>query len=258
MKRAKALSMVALIFTLGLATAARAEHFGPIRSAIPAGEFSLGIGYAYNAAEWDFLEIRQNQAMLEASLGLGKNWVAKLRGGAANMRIENGFYSSDSRFEGDPGPFAEAYLGGPVFRGKVLSVGPFVHGSYTPKYEDDTAGVVWDGTAYVPVNESVTLENLWRATAGLTFQLELEGAALYFGPTYSAGGGNYESVLVAASATGTIEGDVEPDNPLAAFAGIRWQLPTEDWPAEGSNTYLDLETRMTGDLSVSAMLYFTF
>ena len=172
------------------------------------------------------LEFRQKQVAAQLALGLGKGWAATVRGGAQDLNIEN----DAIEYNAGAAPFVGATIGGPLYRGQVLSIGPMVHGEYALKYEDD----------------GVEVENLIKGTASLMGQLEIEGASLYFGPTITMGSGEV-----------TGGDDLKPEKRYAALAGVRWLLP-DNWPTDTSKTYLDFELRFKDDMSGSLALNFTF
>jgi hypothetical protein len=236
MKTGKALLLATLFFTLGIAGKARAEHFGAVNSFLQGGETTLGIVLSYDAEEWKSnllpgtLEFRQKQVAAQLALGLGKGWAATVRGGVQDLDIED----DTNDFNAGPRPFVGAAFGGPLYRGKILSIGPMVHGEYSLKYEDNGAEV----------------KNLLKGTAALMGQLEIEGASLYFGPTITLSDGRYTD-------SSGVEGDLETDRRYAALAGVRWLLP-DNWPTDTSKTYLDFELRFKDDMSGSLALNFTY
>lgn len=237
MKRRLLSAAVLVALSLGSSTAL-AANFGPIRSNLQAGQLSAGLSYAYDAIGWEMkglpagfspeLDTRLQQATVLFGLGLGKGWQGTLRAGSANI---------DANDFKDNSPIFGATLGGPVFTGRTLSIGPFVSADYVDSFEDPYWG---------------ELEGFLIAQGGLTFQLEIEGANLYFGPLLTVGRGEATDAVQSF-----IDKKIEPEKHLAAFAGIRWPLPA-NWPGEENRVYLDLEARFTDNFSAGTALNVAF
>lgn len=237
MKKISIFLLTALFIVCGVMThTAYAEHIGAVKSFLSNGESSLGVGVSYDAEEWtgigspDSLEFRQKQVFAQYSLGLGKGWSLTARGGVQDLNIENDAVGFDS----GPKPFVGGVLGGPLYVGRVLSIGPVIHGEYsTMKYESG----------------SYEVSNMFKGTAAFLSQFELEGASLYLGPSITLASGKFKS--------NNTKSDIDPDKRYAALAGIRWSLP-DNWPTETSKTFFDFEMRFKDDLSGSLALNFTF
>ncbi|PKN11637.1 MAG: hypothetical protein CVU69_11700 [Deltaproteobacteria bacterium HGW-Deltaproteobacteria-4] len=213
MKKTTALFLTVIFVVFGAMTpSARAEHFGPVRSFLTAGELSLGVGGGVLHDTWtaggDSL-FRQKTAYAKVGFGLGSAWALGLRGGVVDMDSVTGVDFSSS-----PVPFVGATVGGPIYQGKTLSLGPVVQVSYVLKPFD---------------NDGVEIEDMIKASVAFMAQLELEDASLYFGPTLSFGD---------ATATGNV--DLELSKRYAGVMGIRWRLP-DNWPTNESKTFLDFE-----------------
>lgn len=213
MKKITALFLTALFVVCGVMTqSARAEHFGPVRSFLPAGEFSLGVGGGVLHDTWsvggDSL-LRQKTAYAKVGFGFGSDWALGLRGGVVDLDTVTGGVN----FSSGSVPFVGATVGGPIYQGRILSLGPVVQASYVLK--------PFDGG-------NVEIEDMMKASAAFMAQLELEGASLYFGPTLSFGD----------ATAGTT--DLELSKRYAGVVGIRWRLP-DNWPKSESKTFLDLE-----------------
>jgi hypothetical protein len=212
MKKITALFLTALFVVCGVMTqSARAEHFGPVRSFLTAGELSLGVGGGVLHDTWavggDSL-FRQKTAYVKGGFGLGSGWALGLRGGVVDIDSVTG-----ASFSSSPVPFVGASVGGPIYQGRILSLGPVVQASYVLKPFDDNGAEI---------------EDMIKASAAFMAQLELEGASLYFGPTLSFGDATAGS------------SDLELSKRYAGVVGIRWRLP-DNWPKSESKTFLDLE-----------------
>lgn len=213
MKKITAFLLAAVFVVCGVMTqSAQAEHFGPVRSFLSPGELSLGVGGGVVHDKWTYGGddlFRQKTLYIKAGYGLGKAWALGLQGGVVDMDNVTG-----ADFSSSPVPFVGATLGGPLYQGKILAIGPVARASYALDSFD---------------SNSVEIEDMIKASAALLAQLELEGASLYFGPTWSFGD---------ATATGNV--DLELSKRYAGVVGIRWRLP-DNWPKSESKTFLDLE-----------------
>lgn len=212
MKKIKAFLLTVVFVVCGVMTqSARAEHFGPVRSFLSPGEISLGVGGGVIHDEWtvggDAL-FRQKTLYIKGGYGLGKAWALGLRGGVVDMDNVTGTDFSSSLV-----PFVGATLGGPLYQGKTLAIGPVAQASYALDSFD---------------SNGVEIEDMIKASVALMAQLELEGASLYFGPTFSVGD------AAAGSA------DLELSKRYAGVVGVRWRLP-DNWPTNESKTFLDFE-----------------
>lgn len=212
MKKTTTLFLSALFVVCGvMIQPALAEHFGPVRSSLSTGELSLGMGGGVLHDTWTAGEdvlFRQKTAYAKVGYGLGREWALGLRGGVVDMDSITG-----DDFSSSPVPFVGATVGGPIYQGRTLSLGPVVQASYVLKPFD---------------SDGVEIEDMMKASAALMAQLEIEGASLYFGPTLSFGD----------ATAGTI--DLELSKRYAGVVGIRWLLP-DNWPTNESKTFLDLE-----------------
>lgn len=219
MKTTKALLLVTILVTLGFAGTARAEHYGALRSFLEPGEIAFGLGGGVEFDKWsevggDGELFRQTKGYGQLSLGFGKDWALGLRGGVVDMKSVTG----SSEFKTRSKPFVGATLGGPLYHGETLAIGPVFQASYVLQpFESD----------------GVEIEDMFKASAAFMAQMEIEGAGLYLGPTF-----NYGSATVS-------DVDVELGKPVGWVAGIRWLLP-DNWPTDESKTCLDLEIANDG------------
>lgn len=215
MNKTKALLLAAVLVVSGIMTQpAQAEHYGALRSYLQPGQLSLGLGGGLQHEKWTDggpgILFRQKLIYGQASFGLGKEWVVTGRGGLVDMDSVTG--SAD--FSSSPVPFLGGAIGGPLYRGKTLAIGPVVQGSY----------------AILPFKSDGTeIENMLKLSGAMLAQLEIEGASLYLGPSINFG-----------DATATGNTDLELSKRYGGVLGVRWLLP-DNWPTETSNTYLDLE-----------------
>ena len=212
MKKITAFLLAAAFVVCGVMTqSAQAEHFGPVRSFLSPGEISFGVGGGVEHDEWtiggDAL-FRQKTLYIKAGYGIGNAWALGLRGGVVDMDNVTG-----ANFSSSPVPFVGATLGGPLYQGKILSIGPVAQASYALDSFD---------------SNGVEIEDMIKASVALMAQLELEGASLYFGPTLSVGDATVGNT------------DLELSKRYAGVVGIRWRLP-DNWPKSESKTFLDLE-----------------
>ncbi|PLX93834.1 MAG: hypothetical protein C0621_06680 [Desulfuromonas sp.] len=264
--------MICAIFLCLLgATVCWGANYGAADSDLGAGDILLSTGYIHLPSEWsagDYatllgfsdapFEVLQSQYYVQAGVGLGGGWQAYLRGGVADLEVEGGMVFTSSDVQGDLGPTVAGGFGGPVYRGKTLTVAPFVQGTYFSSYEDFAVGQV-DVTpsaakTLVDAVERISYKDGWTVEGGLAFELRMEGAQLYFGPLLLGGEMSVEEVVDLADNTVYSDSYVpyvlEPATNVGAFAGIRWPL--------GEKGVLDLESRMVGGFTVGLSLGTTF
>jgi hypothetical protein len=215
MKKITAFLLTGLFVVCGVITpAAQAEHYGPVRSFLAPGELSLGLGLGVLHDKWsaasggDFL-FRQKALYAKLGFGLGKDWALGFLAGAEDLDS----VTSAANYSSGAVPFIGASVGGPLYRGKILSIGPVAQASYVVLPFD---------------SNGVEIENMLKASAALLAQVDIEGASLYFGPTITFGDASGGDV------------DLELRNGYAGIIGVRWLLP-DNWPTSESKTFFDLE-----------------
>jgi len=170
-----------------------AGQFGP---ASPQGKgLSLGLGYNYSSADLDQGEATLKQHQLYARLGMSfsESCEIYLRGGAANLEIED-FDDSSSLFVGGG-------LKGLILQRRNFDLGAFVDGSVFGDYEDRGAEVT----------------GLYDLNAGLTLETVIEGARLYAGPIF------FIREMDVEAQNGTSD-SVEEDGNVGGFVGASWQI----------------------------------
>jgi hypothetical protein len=196
MKRTAVLAGLVLILGAG---AAHANFIGGIGKQV---SFSLGASAAYNSVERGGVKAKQEEIL--ATLGFGfKGWKIDLGGGLYNPDYQVEGFSQ--QINGDIQPFLRASFGGPIFVGKVLTIGPFIQTSFYPEHDETLAG------------NKITFGNTFDTVGGLRFQVDLEGAQLYGGPTIFWS--EYDT-KVAGQNFGSSTRD------FGAMAGVNWPLYT--------------------------------
>jgi hypothetical protein len=230
-----------------------AGMFGPLSSTSKPGRISMGAGYTYISENWSLDDIggdspqtSQHQLFAQVEMGLVKNWRVYARGGLADWKVENAFRFSNEDSNGGFLPFGTAGISGPVFTNRYVEIGPFVQGSYFSLYDDSKPISVTAGTG----TEKVYFDNAWEINAGLAFQSQMEGAYLYGGPFYFMGKSKYRSVAQAGGTTDVQNSDMEEENNVGAYLGVRW-------PFENGLS-LEVEAQYRSDVSVGTLVNYTF
>ena len=209
MKKIRAFVLAAVFIGCGAMTqTAQAQHVGALRSFLSSGEVSLGVGGGMESVTLSNEVYRQKVVYGKANLGLGKEWSV---GGLVG--VEDLDSDTQDGFTSGPVPFIAGSLGGPLFRGTILSIGPVVQASYVL--------MPFDG-------DSEEVEDMLKFSAAMLAQLEIDGSSLYFGPSLN---------FVDATLNGR---DMEMERCFGGVVGIRWPLPG-NWPTNESKTNLDLE-----------------
>lgn len=209
MKKIKALLLAAIFIVCGVMTqTAQAGHYGALRSFLPSGEVSLGFGGGIEHVTWNNKIFKHKVAYGKVNLGLGKEWSLGGLIGAEDLDSV-----SDTSFASGPAPFVGASVGGPFYRGTILSIGPVLQASYVA----------------VPFKSGgQEVENMMKVSAAMLAQIEVDGASLFFGPTATFGDATFAGQ------------DIEKARCIGGTVGIRWPL-FASWPTNQSKTYLDLE-----------------
>lgn len=211
MKKTTALFLTALFVVCGVMTqAAQAQHYGALRSFLSSKQVSLGVGGGQEHLTWaneDDLYL-QKVVYGKVGLGLGGAWEATGLIGAMDLDAV-----PEERYSSGAVPFIGGSIGGPIFSGRVLSLGPVVQASYSLQPFD---------------SGGVEIEKMVKISAALLAQIEMEGASLYLGPSINTG-----DATVAGQS-------VEKGRSYGGVVGIRWPLPA-NWPTDSNKVYLDLE-----------------
>ncbi|HKJ04225.1 MAG TPA: hypothetical protein VJ974_01400 [Geopsychrobacteraceae bacterium] len=247
MRKSALLVIVALFLFVSPALSA---SIGPIQSRVSAGDAIFGLGYSFTDSRWEEkgsfsnLEIQQNRFFGQAGYGLSDRWVTYLRAGISTYDADNAT-QLDFNFQGENVvPFVTVGINGLFFEGEVLSIGPFIQGSYYFGENEDSQKFLIGAQS---VKETVTLDNMWEARAGLEFQMELEGAQLYGGPMYYISRTDINSNVVGLSTgTATLGKTVEEENNFGMVFGVQWNL-MED-------VTLDLEAQLRSAYDIGLVL----
>jgi hypothetical protein len=204
---------------------------GPLPIENQSGNVSLGAGYAFSASKWtainrgpERIDLEQHQLFAELGLQIASRWQVLLRGGVADLSIDDGFLfdqGTDARdtFRG----YGAFGLKGALINGPKLTVGPFIQGHAYSTYIDRTVGSLGA--------ETVHLDDWWEAQAGVLFQGVVEGAVLYGGPFYYRG-----EVRLRRNINNTLveETELKERGTFGALLGIRWPISKSiSFDAEG-------------------------
>jgi len=213
MKRRAALMAVLLLLLLGGGALA-----GPFGSPQPEGmedQFSLGVGYFYNATEWkpgggNFgnVSIRQNQAYLQASFpgsSISESGAAFFRVGGADFDDGQGFKDGykpfgtvgfkDVWFDEDDLPF---------------QLGTILQGSYCPGYKAEQT--------FLPGSPvSAKIKSIWDVSLGVAAQKRMfEKFRLYAGPQVFYGRAKVERIVPGGAESATFK----EKSLFGGFAGV--------------------------------------
>lgn len=257
--------ILVVCLTLFFASQTWAGQFGPITSRVQPGQFYLGGGYMWLSEELDagifngasdYLETKQNSLYLQGGVGIAKGWEGYIRVGVADFNIgDDGAYQflSSSESSNELRPFVAAGIGGPVYSGKTLTVGPFLQVSYYSDYEDEKRGT-YSGLAG---KEELNLDNALAVDLGFSFEVAMEGAVLYAGPMYSFYDSEIKSIFTADGGLGveTVPSDgsgedLKLDTAFGGFIGINWPLT--------QTLQLNVEGQYRSGLGIGANLIYAF
>jgi hypothetical protein len=223
MKKAAVLVGLMVIFASGVA---HANFIGAIDTQHNKN-FSLGAMASYNSVERNAgsgEKIKATQQEAFALFGFGvKGWKIDLGGGVYNADYKSPAFAQD--IDGDIEFFLRGGVGGPIFVGRVLSIGPFVQASYYPEH-DQTVTIAGNPP------QKITFDNTIDVVGGMRFQVDLEGAQLYAAPTIFWSEGDHRT------------------RKFGAMAGINWPLYT--------GLHLGLEGHLRDDAGFSYTLALNF
>jgi len=230
----KKILIIVVFLLFGVTNLVFAGQFGPFASSgNDLAAFNLGLGYMLHQADlkgkggFQDMELQQNQAFVQAGLGLGKYWEVFVRGGGSTLDVDDAFrIHRQSDFNGNFALYGSGGLRGLVYSGKSFDVGVFAEGSYYSNYDDSTTESANLGFGSEPVKEKVHFDNMYDINGGLVLQLQIEGAYLYFGPVFY-----YSEVDVTSNATGqdsaltdSTKETLKEENHAGAFIGFHWPL----------------------------------
>jgi len=244
-----------------------ADPFGPAEPAAKEGKFTLGVGYflyqeklkpaddTFSAAGavatdfWQKTTVWSNQAYVQASYGLLKNWEVFARLGAADLRAKETFdyvaYADD--FRGDYQAFGTLGFKGILFNTKSFSIGPILKASYYSDYKDSATGTI----AGTKIDMSYNIKDIWDVNLGLAFQAKINNVVLFAGPFVYWKNAKVD-LDITITGTGTFSDSVkyESENNVGGFAGVRIPIT--------KNFMLDVEGQYTNQFSGGAAIVYQF
>jgi hypothetical protein len=230
--------LIIISFLLLSSSPVIAGQFGPAEAQVKPGQFSLGVGYFRYADKLDFnlfsAEVIQNRAFVQAELGLFPTWEIYLRGGMADLAVDQVVGGGD--FSDNIAPYASGGLKGLLRRGKYVDLGVFAEASYFHEYDDSNRA------GRMLIDEAIV------ANAGLTFEKKIEGALLYGGPFYHYREGDFW--YTAANPIDSLNGTYEDYSEVGGFLGIRW-VALKD-------IVIEAEVQQRNNTSAGATLSFLF
>ncbi|PLX86577.1 MAG: hypothetical protein C0614_03735 [Desulfuromonas sp.] len=255
----KRLCLLVACLCLTLTTQALGAGYGPAKSRLAAGQFSLSAGYNWLSEEYDAggsfggLESDQNMLYAQADFGLPGGWGVYMRGGGADYTLKDPYVFHESNESTDDlRPFVGLGIGGPIFKGSRLTVGPFLQVNYFSDYETSKYGTYRSNQGSFAGVEEIYFDNALAVDMGFTFEVSLEGALLYGGPVYSYYDSEIESTFTANGGQDIAfqNEDVKLESPFGVFVGISWPLT--------DHLHLDIEGQFRSGANLSSKLIYTF
>lgn len=232
-----------------LSTTVHAGHVGSLTRDKSGAEWQASLGYTRMPANWDAadasFEVLQNQIYLEGGREFGRLSVMG-RLGLSDWQVSSAF-ADGKRFEGIFLPYVAAGAQGAIYKTRYFELGPYAMLTLLPFYEDQRAGMTKTiGVTSYTGTESYTFRYLFELETGLKWEMVLEGARLYFGPSFYYAQGEADYRIGAYHATPTIN----LAKTVGGFAGIRWKLDEA--------LSLELETKLRDGLVAGGALIYEF
>ncbi len=235
---------------------------GSVVSQAEGGHPYVGFGYSFASLDWEDtddlifrdLKTKQNLFYLQLGLGLGGGWEIFARGGGSHLKADNAFFLNDDEFSDDVQPFVGGGFKAVLFDGEVLDIGLFAQGNYVFRHDDTASGELDRGLGLglETITEKLILRDLWEASGGIGFQVEIEGAQLYGGPFYALSRARAHSEQEGSLSGLYVERDetIEAEGNFGGMAGIRWPL--------SSGWHLDVEGQYRQDVTIGGSLTYPF
>jgi hypothetical protein len=263
-KRVLVFAVLMLFVVMG--SVAYAGQFGPPEPNAREGKVSLGLGYFYSSAKLkpknavDFKERKanQNQAYLQLSYGITKNWETYLRAGGADLKVKN-FFDDPAITNIGPvslkdsmKPFGALGIKGIIYESdnKSFGIGHFVQASFYSNYKDEWTlrelGWSDSGTA------KVKWKKPWDINLGISAQAKLSEIILYAGPVayWSKAKAEQDIQNLTAGSSDTSSTTYKEKNNVGGFAGLRIPL------SKGLN--LEVEGQLKSRFSMGGALTYSF
>jgi hypothetical protein len=248
MKKSILLAGLILMFCAG---AAQASYIGAVSMEKRPFQFGVGGGASFVRSELnigsDRKETSQTEFFGQFSFDV-YGWQLDVGGGATDWDIEKAGIFLPTDMKSGMQPFVRAGIGGPIFRGQVLTIAPYLQASAYKGFEQNLVATAGTTTG----TEKLEFDDIYEGIATLRLQVTIEGAHLYAGPAYFWRESEVKSTynLTAPLATsGTTTTDVRARD-FGGVAGVRWQLPT-GWR-------LDLEGQWRDGITWSGALSYPF
>jgi hypothetical protein len=195
--------------------------------------FNLGAGYNYHQADYDGVDIEQNQAyahigIVRSDLGM-PDYEIYVRLGGATLEDD------DDNFDGGTETMYAAGLRSVFYQGETFGWGGVLQGLYVDEFKDS-----------VKVDDQkidVSLEDSWEVEVAFPIHARIINGLVYFGPVF------YSATTDVTSSNFQDEGDLDEDNNLGAFGGAALRF---------NNFSIELEAKYRSDLSAGALVTFAF
>ncbi len=218
----KKLIAVSVLTVLAAASTSYAGAIGPLPLSAKAGETTFSAGYFFSQADWETennatasdAELQQNQVYAQLGHQLSDNLNVYARAGAANYEADKGIIGIED-FDGSGykafGGLGMNFL---IRDGESVDMGFFAQGNFFSNYNDRA---VINGTTVAQ-----KISTPWDASAGLTFQGEVDNGILYGGPLLYIAQADLERDGVGAVPFSDSP-DYEESGVVGAFVGISWE-----------------------------------
>lgn len=240
MKRTVLLTGLLSMLYAGIAEAA---FIGAIDTENKPFQLSVGANGSYISMDREIGgdEVKTSQYVLVGEVGCSvKGWELGVAVGGTSWEYNRAGAVVQGDADSEILPYARIDFGGPIFRGKVLTIAPFVQVSYSDGFED--TAVVTDGTSTIPGwvdpvtgYEKLTYDETYELTAGLLFQVTIDGAQLYGGPAYYRSESEVSSTLTAHDSSVPANSftnmplgsrDITEAKLIGGILGVSWPLET--------------------------------
>ncbi len=262
---------IIVVLILIFSSAAYANQFGPPEPQVKEGQLAMGIGYFFSeeklkpsddsflgtAGFWQKASFTQNQAYLQASFGILKDWEIFGRLGGADIKIKDAF---DFRTATDDAKDNYKLFGTFGFKGvlyrnpkfvlgpfSTVTMGPIFKGTMYSNYSDTAVGTI-GGTG---VAMTYNVKEMWDVNLAWSMQTKLSSLTFFAGPfVYWKHAKSSLDVAIAGTGVFTDSTKYEPDNWVGGFAGVRIPLT--------KHLSVELEGQYTNKASAGAVVMYSF
>jgi hypothetical protein len=262
---------IVVVLLLILSSMAYADQFGPPEPQVREGQLALGIGYFYADEKlkpsddsylgtpgfWQKASFTQNQAYLQASFGILKDWEIFGRLGGADMRVKDAFDFKTSMDDAKDNLRVYGTFGfkGVLYRNprfvlgplSTFTMGPVFKSSIYSNYNDSASGTI-GGTA---ITSTYNVKEMWDANLAWSMQTKLSSLTFFAGPfVYWKHAKASLDVIITGTGAFSDSTKYESDNWVGGFAGVRVPLT--------KHLSLEVEGQYTNKASAGAVVMYSF